>query len=177
MKLQGKLSDVSIDYTTKKPKLTFLINNNITSLEEIENVELLDIEAKKHREKRSLDANAYCWILLGKLAEKMNIPANEIYKMEISLFGPYEVLPIKNEAVERFKESWQKNGIGWICEEIGKSKIEGYTNLKAYYGSSKYTTKEMSRLIDSIVEDCKLQGIITDTPEQIEKYKEMWGKC
>ena len=62
MKLQGKLADVSIDFATKKPKITFLINNQINSLEEIENVELLDIEAKKHRNKRSLDANR---LLLG----------------------------------------------------------------------------------------------------------------
>lgn len=176
MKLQGKLADVSIDFATRKPKITFLINNNITSLEEIENVELLDIEAKKHREKRSLDANAYCWVLLGKLAEKMNIKAEEVYKMEIKDIGVYEVLPIKDEAVERYKDAWQKNGVGWICEEIGKSKINGFTNVKAYYGSSSYDSKEMARLIDSIVEDCKLQGIPTDTPEEIQKYKDLWGK-
>lgn len=176
MKLQGKLADVSIDYATKKAKLTFLINNNITSLEEIENVDLLDIEAKKHREKRSLDANAYCWVLLGKLSEKIGLLSQEIYKMEIKDIGVYEVLPIKNEAVEKFVQAWQKNGIGWICEIIGESKLKGYTNIKAYYGSSTYNTKQMSRLIDSIVEDCKLQGIPTDTPEQIQKYKEMWGK-
>ena len=175
MKLQGKLADVSIDFATKKPKLTFLINNNITSLEEIENVELLDIEAKKHRNKRSLDANAYCWVLLGKLAEKMNMKEEEIYKMEIKEIGAYEVLPIKNEAIEKFIEAWQKNGIGWTCEIIGKSKIKGYTNIKAYYGSSTYDSKQMSRFIDGIVEDCKLQGIPTDTPEQIAKYKEMWN--
>lgn len=104
----------------------------------------------------------------------MNMKAEEIYKIEIKNIGVFEILPIKNKAVEKFKQAWQRNGIGWICEEIGKSKIDGYTNLKAYYGSSTYDSKEMSRLIDSIVEDCKLQGIPTDTPEQIEKYKEMW---
>ena len=176
MKLQGKLADVSIDFATKKPKLTFLINNNITSLEEIENVELLDIEAKKHRNKRSLDANAYCWVLLGKLAEKMNMKAEEIYKMEIKEIGVYEVLPIKDAAVGNFIEVWQKNGIGWPCEIISKSKIEGYTNLRAYYGSSTYNSVQMSKLIDSIIEDCKMQGIPTGTPEQIQMYKEMWGK-
>ena len=72
MKLQGKLVEASLDFASKKPKLTFLLNNQITSLDEIENIELLDIEIKKHRNKRSLDANAYCWVLLGKLAEKMN---------------------------------------------------------------------------------------------------------
>lgn len=174
MKLQGKLADISIDFETRKPKLTFLINNNITSLEEIENVELLDIEAKKHRNKRSLDANAYCWVLLGKLAEKMDMKVEEIYKMEIKEIGVYEVLPIKNEAVEKFIEAWQKNGIGWPCEVIGKSKLDGYTNVRAFYGSSTYDSKQMCKLIDSIIEDCKMQGISTDTPEQIEKYKEAW---
>ncbi len=174
MKLQGKLTDVSIDYKTNKKKLTFLINSNITSLEEIENVELLDIEAKKHRNKRSLDANAYCWVLLGKLAEKMNMKAEEIYKLEIKEIGVFEVLPIKNEALEKFIQVWQKNGVGWVCEKIGKSKLDGYTNVRAFYGSSTYDSNQMSRLIDSIVEDCKLQGIETDTPETIAKYKEMW---
>ena len=62
MKLTGKLTDVSRDFITNKLKITFLINNQINRLEEIENVELLDIEAKKHRNKRSLDANR---LLLG----------------------------------------------------------------------------------------------------------------
>ncbi len=174
MKLQGTLADISIDLKTRKPKITFLVNSNINSLEEIENVPLLDIEAKKHRNKRSLDANAYCWTLLGKLSEKMNIKAVDIYKMEIKDIGVYEVLPIKDVAVEKFIQAWQKNGIGWICEIIGKSKIEGYTNVKAYYGSSSYDTKEMSRLIDSIVYDCKMQGIETATPEELSRLKEAW---
>lgn len=174
MKLQGKLAEVSRDFLTNKIKISFFINQEVEDFEEIENVELLDIEAKKHRNKRSLDANAYCWVLLGKLAEKMDMKSEEIYKMEIKDIGVYEVLPIKNEAVEKFIEAWQKNGIGWPCEIIGKSKLDGYTNIKAYYGSSTYDSKQMGRLIDSIVEDCKMQGIPTDTPEQIARYKEAW---
>lgn len=38
----------------------------------------------------------------------MNIKAEEIYKMEIKDIGVYEVLPIKNAAVEKFIEAWQK---------------------------------------------------------------------
>lgn len=174
MKFQGKLVDISIDYATKKPKITFLLNNNISSLEEIKNVPKLDIEAKKHREKRSLDANSYCWLLIGKLAKKMNVKPIEIYKMAIKDIAVYEVLPIKNEAVEKFTQAWSENGLGWVTEIIGASKLAGYTNIKAHYGSSSYDSKEMSMLIDSIVEDCKLQGIPTDTPEQIARYKETW---
>lgn len=176
MKLTGKLADISKDFITNKLKITFFINQQVDDFEEIENVELLDIEAKKHREKRSLDANAYCWVLVNKLSEKLDMPANEVYRLNIREIGVFEIVPIKDEAVERFKTSWSKNGIGWICEEISKSKLDGYTNLKVYYGSSVYNTKEMSRLIDLLVEECKAQGIPTDTPEQIQKYKEMWGK-
>lgn len=174
MKLQGKLVDANIDFTTRKPKLTFLIDNSITSIEEIKDGITLDIEVKKHRNKRSLDANAYCWVLIGKLAEKLNLSAEKIYKLAIQEIGVYEVLPIRNEAVYNFKSAWGKNGIGWICEEIGRSKIAGYTNIKAYYGSSTYNTKQMTMLIDNIVEECKLQGIEIDTPEQIQKYKDRW---
>lgn len=176
MKLKGKLVEASLDFVSKKPKLTFLLNNEIDSLEEIENVELLDIEIKKHRNKRSLDANAYCWVLLGKLSDKLKMKAEEIYKIEIKEIGAYEVLPIKDLAVEKFIEAWSKNGIGWVCEIISKSKLPGYTNLKAYYGSSTYDSKQMSKLIDNIVEDCKIAGISVDTPEEIKKYKEMWNE-
>ena len=94
--------------------------------------------------------------------------------MAIKEIGPYEIVPVKNQAVERYIKAWEKNGLGWICENIGDSKFKNYTNLKAYYGSSYYDSKEMSRLIDTIVEDCKMQDIPTDTPEQIAKYKEAW---
>lgn len=60
MKLQGTLADISIDFKTQKPKITLLINSNMKTLEELDKLNLLDIEVKKHRNKRSLDANAYC---------------------------------------------------------------------------------------------------------------------
>ena len=174
MKLQGTLVDISIDFKTKKPKITFLVNSNINSLEEIENVPLLDIEAKKHRNKRSLDANAYCWVLCEKLAIKMDITKEEVYKQEIMMVGKSVIVPIKNEEVEYFKSAWENKGLGYICESLGNSKIAGYENLRLYYGSSSYNTKDMSRLIDSIVEDCKLQGIETATPEELARLKEAW---
>ena len=174
MKLQGTLVDISIDFKTNKPKITFLVNSNINSLEEIENVPLLDIEAKKHRNKRSLDANAYCWVLCEKLAVKMNISKEEVYKQEIMMVGKSVIVPIKNEEVEYFKSAWENKGLGYICESLGNSKIQGYENLRLYYGSSSYNTKDMSRLIDSIVEDCKLQGIETATPEELARLKETW---
>ena len=75
----GKLIDTSIDINTRKPKVTFLLNENaFDEINEIKDIEKLKIEAKKYRNKRSLDANAYCWVLIGKLAEKINIKDIEV---------------------------------------------------------------------------------------------------
>ena len=43
-----------------------------------------------------------------------------------------------------------------------------------YYGSSTFDTKQMSRLIDNIVQDCKAVGIETLTPQQLDALKEGW---
>lgn len=82
-------------------------------------------EVKEHKQKRSLDSNAYAWVLLGQLQNKLHIKKEEIYRDLIRNIGSYEILPIRNEAVERFRESWSKNGIGWITETM-KSKLERF---------------------------------------------------
>ena len=46
--------------------------------------------------------------------------------------------------------------------------------VRAYYGSSQYNTKQMSRLIDMVVEGAKELGIETLTPEELARIKEEW---
>lgn len=132
-------------------------------------------EVKEVKQKRSLDSNAYAWVLLGKLQDKLHIAKEDIYKSLIKEIGSYEVIPVKNEAVERFRQAWSKNGLGWITETT-KSKLEGFTNVIAYYGSSSYNTSEMSRLIELIVQECKQQDIETMTPSELKSLMESWDK-
>ncbi len=131
-------------------------------------------EVKEHRKKRSLDANAYMWVLISKIAEKMNISKEDIYKDAIRNIGVYEVIPIKNEAVDRFIEAWKHNGLGWVCETT-QSKLDGYTNILAYYGSSTYNSKEMSRLVDLIVQECQQLEIETMPQQELNSLLESWG--
>ena len=126
--------------------------------------------------KRSLDANAYAWVLLGKIAKKVGIPKEEVYRNYIKDVGDnYEIVPIKKEAEERWVKNWQKKGIGWVCEVLGNSKIEGYVNIINYFGSSTYDSKQMSALINLIVQDCKEQGIETMTPAELQILMEEWN--
>jgi hypothetical protein len=173
MKLRVKLNNITRDFKTNKPIISFGVLDNITSLEEIENASELDLEVKKHKQKRTLDSNAYAWELIGKLQNKLNIPKEDIYKDIIKNIGSYEVVPIKNEAVERFRECWSKNGLGWITETI-PSKLDGYTNILTYYGSSVYSQKEMNRFIDLIVQECQQLGIETKSENEIKSLIENW---
>lgn len=175
MKSIGIIEDISIDYKTQKPKILLTLNEreSLPSLEELKE-DKLSIEIKKYRKNRSLDANAYMWVLISKLEEKINISKDIIYKDAIRNIGVYEVIPVKNEAVERFIEAWTKNGLGWVCETT-KSKLEGYTNILAYYGSSTYNTAEMSRLIDFIVQECKQLNIETMSRTELDSLIESWG--
>lgn len=175
MRFTGQVSDVSIDFKNGKPKITFIMNERtaLAELDEIKDLDKLSVEAKKYRQKRSLDANAYCWVLINKLAEKLNLKPIEVYRKAIYEIGVREVIPVKNEAVERYKEVWESNGLGWLCETV-PSKLNGYTNVVAWYGSSVYDSKEMSRLVDNIVEECKSQNIETLTPAELEALKGTW---
>lgn len=132
------------------------------------------LEIKEKRKKRSLDANAYCWALLGELSKVLKIPANELYTHFIRQIGSYTIVPIKTQAVAKFGELWSSHGAGWIVDDLGESKLDGFHNLKCYHGSSSYDSKEMAILIDEIVEVCKDNGIETASGAELALLKEKW---
>lgn len=136
---------------------------------------LYTLTIKVFRKKRSLDANAYAWVLIGKLADVMRIPPTVVYKNAIqNIGGNYEIIPIREEAVDKFKEVWEKQGLGWPCVDMGPSKIQGYKNLRVYYGSSTYDTRQMSQLIEALIQDCKALDIETLSEEKLSAMMEGW---
>ncbi|HCA28877.1 MAG TPA: hypothetical protein DEP23_04555 [Ruminococcaceae bacterium] len=139
---------------------------------------LYDADIKIHREKRSLDANAYFWLLTGKLATKIHIPVKTIYRQYIKDIGDnFEIVPVRDDAKEQWMRNWKSRGIGWVCEDIGKSKLKGYSNIICYYGSSTYNTAQMSRLIDLVVQDCQDQDIETKTPDEIARMEAEYAQA
>lgn len=133
-----------------------------------------DAELKRHRDRRSLDANAYFWTLCNKLALYQRLTPGEVYRHLVrDIGGNKTIICVKNEAVESLCAGWEHNGLGWITETF-PSKIEGCTNVTLTYGSSTYDTKQMSELIDAVVFECKEQGIETLTPAELERMKQEW---
>ncbi len=133
------------------------------------------VEVKEHREKRSLDANAYCWVLIDKLAENTGLDKITIYRSAIKdIGGNSETVCVLTEAADKLCRAWEHKGLGWQTERL-TSKLKGCTNVILYYGSSEYDTRQMSRLIDNIVQDCKAQGVETMPPYELELLKQEWN--
>lgn len=132
-------------------------------------------EIKEWRQKRSLDANAYCWLLLNKLADKLNIPVRDLYRHYIpDVPNNSQVVCVPSAAVDRLRTGWEHNGLGW-CSDVMLSKLPGCTNVILYYGSSTFDSKQMSMLIEMIVADCKSVGIETMTPAELSRLGDEWG--
>ena len=180
MRVTGKIVGANIDFRTNKPQLTLEVNelNDFKLIvDELKDRDKPSIEIKPFRARRSLDANAYAWVLMDRLASKMGESKENIYREYIRhIGGNSEIVCVKNSAVERLCEGWGKNGIGWQTESF-PSKIEGCTNVILYYGSSTYDTAQMSRLLDLIVQDCKQLDIPTETPDEIARLKSLWGEA
>lgn len=176
--LSGKITSVSVNYINQKFQVTLEVNERngfLEMLDELKGLEKLTLKFGKFKKKRSLDANAYAWTLIGKIAEKTNVPKNEVYREAIrGIGGNYEIVCVKEEAADSLRSGWERNGIGW-CTDILLSKLDGCANVMLYYGSSTYDTEQMSRLIENIIQDCKALGIETKSQAEIDSLLKGWS--
>lgn len=173
--MTGRIQSTSLSLGGK-PLITFEVNEYKDALNASQDFkdDLVTIKVTKHKKKRSLDANALAWVLMDKIASKLRITKEEVYRNAIrNIGGVSETVCAKNEAVEKLCAGWRSNGIGWQTETM-PSKIDGCTNVVLYYGSSCYDKDQMHRLLDNIIEDCRNLGIETRSPEEISSLLGGW---
>ena len=175
--MTGEIKDISIDYMSNKPKITLLLNER-DCLNSIENLkdDKLTIDIKKWRKKRSLDANSYCWVLCDKIAKELSkesiVTKEQIYKDAISQVGTFEPMIIEEKAYDNFKRIWEKQGLGFIVQEV--SRKDKCIKVHCYYGSSTYDTKEMSLLIEILIELAKSLNIETKPQAELDSLLRSW---
>lgn len=173
MEFTGQIQGVTRDWNTDTVHITFSVNEE-TALREIDGLKdsKLSIRATKHRQKRSLDANSYAWVLLQKLAEAAGTDKWSVYLRCLQDYSnAFTHVIVKPNAVERMKELYR------TFVDLGEVTVNGMTGhqLQVYYGSSTFDTKEMSVFIDGIVRECKDLKIETLPPAELERMKSMWG--
>lgn len=133
------------------------------------------VEIRKAASRRSLDANAFAWVLIDKIAEVSGRGKKEVYREAIrDIGGVSDTVCAVDEAVERICKRWESRGDGWQAV-IMPSKVEGCKNITLYYGSSVYDTAQMSRLIDLLIQEAEQQGIPT-LRDEADKLVRKWGQ-
>lgn len=176
MQCRGRITQISRDILTRGILVTMALTEvSEQALQTIVSMDDLAIEIKKYRAKRSLDANAYFHVLVGKIADVLTISKAKAKNMLICKYGQPQLLPdgsimvYKTNAPEEFM--WEQESIHAIPIRYE----EKATFYKIYRGSHTYDTKEMSVLIDGTVADAKELGIETMTPVELAEMKERWG--
>ena len=168
MTLTGKIVGVNIDFATDVPKITLMVNEKndlLCGYDELKDIEKLSIEIKPYRKKRSLDQNAYAWVLIGKIADKLRTSKDEVYLDMLKRYGQGGVIKVQpqNEkvilAALKYYEPHEKL----------------YTEKDKYYriwaGSSGYNTEEMTIFVDGIISEAQELGIQTLTPDELAEMR------
>lgn len=138
-----------------------------------EDTKILTVQINKNEElyvkkkKRSKDQNSYFWELLQQLCFEMNLDVIQEYKKRVKELGIFKQWEIDTINVPTFEKLWSDRGIAWFTEKV--EEIGNKTIINAYYGSSSYNSKQMSRLLDNLVQDCKEVGIQTLDMLEIER--------
>lgn len=170
--LTGKITNFSLDYKTQKAVLTLELNerNNATRMyDKLNQCEKLAINIDKWRDKRSTEANAYAWVLIGKIADCVGASKDEVYLEMLKRYGQTFVSKIQNEKIELFKRKekyWQEH------ETLEPEEKAQY--FRVWVGSSHYNTEEMSIFINGIVSEATELDIDVRTPDQIAEMMSLW---
>ena len=125
-------------------------------------------EVKPYRQKRSLNANAYAWVLINEIANRLRTSKDEVYQEMLKRYGQNEIISVLSEIdISRFVKYY---------EEIGKGHVQGreFTHYRCFIGSSEYDTREMAILIDGIISEAEALGIDTLPTTAVERMKALW---
>lgn len=124
-----------------------------------------EIEVKKR--KRSNKANRYFWEMLQQLCFEMNLNVIEEYKKRVKELGIFQTFVLDTKNLPTFDYLWSNNGIAYFTEKVEENGNK--TTINAYYGSSSYNSKQFSRLLDNLIQDCRSVGIQTLEDKEVEE--------
>ncbi|MDD3370016.1 MAG: hypothetical protein PHP50_14240 [Lachnospiraceae bacterium] len=173
MEFTGKTVGVVQNFETNRFQITFDVNESAiirSQYDKIKDLDRLSIKVAKYRQKRSLDANAYCWVLITKIADAVFSSKDEVYEEMLQKYGQF----YENEdggyvTITTTADMTTIPGHWKYISEHGKFK--SYLMIK---GSSEYDTQEMAHFIDQIIDEAKALGIETLPPEELERMKQEW---
>lgn len=177
MEFFGKLKSVTRDVMTGAYDVTFATNDVPASVVDQRKDDVLLVKADKPKRKRSLDSNAYCWLLISKIADKIHSSKEEVYEQMLIRYGQ----PFINEngaaQMITVRADIDIKPFGLYTKLIGSGHVDGkeFSHYVVFRGSHTYDTKEMSIFIDGVVSEAKELGIDHIPLIDLEKMKKKWN--
>lgn len=170
MEATGRINAVTKDWQTGKLLITFEMDSVPTDLADLRE-QTLDITAKRHRNRRSKNANALLWSCIGKIAAAVLADKWDVYLKMLKRYGEFTYVCVKPNAVEMLKRQWRE------CEELGPIMVNGTpaVQMLCYYGSSTYNTKQFTVLLDGVISEMEEMGLETPSQEELKRSIEAWN--
>lgn len=170
--MRGRLIDLSLGLN-RKQRITIEVDRDFREdFDRLKDAEL-DVEIKKHRNRRSLSANAYFHVLVSKIAGERG-GSEEATKTWLvceygALFKDAEGLTVGFKLPASVDVSTIYPYVK--CFDTRKENGKIFKCYLVYKQTHLMDSKEMARLIDGAIEVAQELGIETDTPEQLARYK------
>ena len=170
MEVTGRINAVTKDWQTGKLLITFEADSVPSDVPDLRD-QTLDITAKKHRNRRSKNANALLWSCIGKIATAVCADKWDIYLTMLKRYGEFTYVCVKPNAVDMLKRQWRE------CEELGPIMVNGTPAMQmlCYYGSSTYDTRQFTALLEGVFSEMQQMGIETPSEEEMRLSLEAWN--
>ena len=174
--MKGRLVDLSFGLNHKQRVTIELDGDFRRNFDELKDFDV-NVEIKKYRRKRSLDANAYFHVLVNKIAEAQGLGEEEVKKNLVVEYGALardkdgEVIGFKLpdsvnvDVIYPYTKAFdvrQENGKTFVCYLV-------------YERTRDLDTKQMARLIDGTIYEAQNLGIETLPPVELARLKSLWG--
>lgn len=183
MRMRGRLIDVLRDHYSGEYRIVIGVRQVPSGIDALREGDL-SINLEKWREKRSISANAYYWTLVGKIADLTHAPTSEIHNRLLRDYGQLEMVdgtlltvmvPETDEAMKKVDRStlYHLKPTSHVFESKDGRTFRAYFVIK---GSSEYDTKEMSTLIDGVVQEAQEMGIETLPQDEVRRMMEAYEK-
>lgn len=163
MKAKGRITGIQMPFRSKRPVVSFEVQADPEALEKYMDIDL-DISFSRHRNRRSIDANAFLWACLGEIARAISSDTWSIYLYMLERYGKFTHILVKPEAVEQVRQVWRETKI------VGEK--DGMIQMLCFFGSSTYNTKEFSQLLDGVISEMKEMHLETPPDEEMKRLLE-----
>lgn len=129
---------------------------------------IYDIKIEKHRNKRSLDANSYSWVLQTDIANALRISKEEVHFDMLKHYGQRDYISMLSSIdINDYYDYYEYKNTFMYNDKEFKSYL-------IYKGTHNYDSKEMSIFIEGVVQEARNLGIETLEDTRInELIKEM----